>query len=98
MTLQPTAAGLRCVARRGGVRPVVAFVGCLLGWTWVASAAEGQGMSLDVLQPAYRNSIHATQAEQPIVVRVELPEAMRSQVVEVRGRLLDAQGREVAVT
>ena len=41
-------------------------------------------MSLDVLQPAYRNSIYATQAEQPIVVRAELPDAMRSQVVEVK--------------
>ncbi len=82
----------------GGVRPVVAFVGCLLGLAGIVSAATGEGMSLDVLQPVYRNSIYPTQTEQPIAVRVELPQAMRTQVVALRGRLLDAQGRELAVT
>ena len=55
-------------------------------------------MSLDVLQPVYRDSIFATQTEQPIVVRAALDETLHAQAVELRGRLLDAQGRELAAT
>ena len=75
-----------------------ALAGCLLvqaGFAWAAGAGR---MTLDVLQPAYRNSIYATQTEQPIVVRPALDETSHARAVEMRGRLLDAQGRELAAT
>ena len=64
------------------------------GW----AAANGGRMTLDVLQPVYRDSIYATQTEQRIVVRPRWTKRYSAQSVELRGRLLDAQGRELAVT
>ena len=55
-------------------------------------------MRLDLCQPAYRHTIYPTQADQSIIVRVKLPEPLRGQVTEIRGRLLDATGKELAVT
>ena len=89
---------LRCLASDVINRQHLLLLGCLFGCGGNALAAGDEGMSLDVLQPAYRDSIYATQTEQPIVVRAELPEAMRSQVVDLRGWLLDDQGRELVVT
>ena len=73
-------------------------VGVLLAAASASPAAERGGLSLRVLQPVYRDSLYATQAEQPIVVRAELPEALRTRTAELRGRLLDGQRRAVAVT
>ena len=75
-----------------------ALAGCLLVQAGIAWAAEGERMLLEVRQPLYRDSIFATQTTQPIAVRAVVSETLRAQTVEVRGRLLDAQGRELAVS
>jgi hypothetical protein len=71
-----------------------------IGFLFVAAsgapAAESGPISLSLRQPVYRHSLYATQAEQPIVADVHLSEALQSQVAELRGRLLDEQGRELA--
>ncbi|NUQ61118.1 MAG: hypothetical protein HUU20_01435 [Pirellulales bacterium] len=79
-----------------GFCPLVCLAAGVLGCALHARGAESQRMSLEVLEPVYRNSIYATQAQQRIVVRATLPETLRSRVVEIRGRLLDSQGRELA--
>ena len=75
-----------------------ALAGCLLVQAGIAWAADGGRTTLEVLQPVFRDSIFATQTTQPIAVRAALSESQCAQAVEVRGRLLDAQGRELAVT
>jgi len=60
--------------------------------------ATAERLQLDVLEPPYRNSIYATQTEQQIVVRVVIPEGLRTRVIELRGRLLDGQGHDLQAT
>jgi hypothetical protein len=62
------------------------------------AAASGTELSLEVWQPPYRQSVYATQREQVVVVRVQVPAELQSRVHVIRGSLLDADGHGLAGT
>lgn len=66
--------------------------GLLVAAIVFTTRADADELTLEVLQPAYRNAIYATQREQPIAIRARMADSS-----ELRGRLLDEGGREVAV-
>jgi hypothetical protein len=74
------------------------LVGCVIVCFGSIGFAESERMPLEVVQPAYRQTIYATQSEQVIAVRAMISESLRPQAAELRGRLLDAHDSELRVT
>ena len=80
------------------MRVLELLCGCVMVCSGSVCYADGEGMSLEVLQPAYRRTIYATQSEQVIAVRALIAESLRPQVAELSGRLLDARDAELRVS
>ncbi len=74
------------------------WLACLCVSMFVVCAQAADTMQLDLRLPAYRRTIYATQTNQSIDIGVKLPAALQGRVSEIRGRLLDGEERELAVT
>ena len=71
---------------------------CLCAFVFAVQAQGAEALQLDLQRPPYRQTIYATQVDQVIDVGVKVPAALQGRVSEIRGRLLDAEDRELAVT
>ncbi len=61
-----------------------------------AWAQTSETMQLEVQLPPYRQTIYATQADQSMVLSVQLPATLQADVRDIHARLLDADQHELA--